>query len=57
MLIRINVKKVVLDKDVFDSLTSLIGPTIAAASFYYSPFIKDIAKEFLDKPMVHYNLH
>lgn len=50
MLLRINVKKVITNKDVFDTLTSLIGPVIGGVSFYYSPFVKSLARELLKEP-------
>ncbi len=50
MLLRINVKKVIINKDVFDSIVSTIGPIIGGVSFYFSPFVKSLARELLQEP-------
>lgn len=50
ILIKYSLKNMISNKDVYDSLNSLIGPTIGGVSFYFSPFVKSFARKYAIEP-------
>lgn len=51
-ILRTSLSKIVLDKEMFNSIFVLAGPMITAASFYFSPFVKKAARKMLKDNVV-----
>ncbi len=46
-LLRIQIAKIITNKELLNSILTLAGPSFAAASFYFSPYVKNIANSIL----------
>jgi hypothetical protein len=51
-ILRISLAKIILDKEMISSIFVLVGPTLAGASFYFSPFVKKAARKILKDNIV-----
>ena len=51
-ILRLYLCKIVLDKEMFNSIFVLAGPMITAASFYFSPHVKKSARKMLKENIV-----
>jgi hypothetical protein len=51
-ILRISISKIIIDKEMFNSIFVLVGPIITAASFYFSPFVKKAAKKILKENVI-----